>query len=215
MFRDGLLQLWPFLRVALFALAIFGAGAGVLSAVADAVAKRGDAANWSADALSFWRPLIQIILISGWALIVGAWALWARAFVVADGRRRVRRAGWLAFRTLLRHPVRGVVPFALMAVVTQLAGSAAVFGWLQFEPAGAVGVGLWASLSLLLLLAQALWWVFVLRSAVRLLDSGRLHDLRGQPDAPYSFLRRFVSRVRRRRTDPSATAAPTPINLPD
>lgn len=182
--REGLAQLWIFLRIAAFSLLALAAGGYAIRAGFASLEVRGDVAGWSGRTLVLLLPALQLLALALWAAVVGAWALCCRTLSVIDERRRVRRTALIALGVLRRHPGRALGYLVGVALCTALAGGGVLFLWRQQAPSGAL-LAAWAAAWLAVLGLQAWAWHWRLRAMLLLCArSEPVAALRQTPDDP-------------------------------
>ncbi len=190
--RDGTAHLGAFLRMLLLGLLVSAIGASVVGQGMEAIGHIGDRRAWTAATTVLWLPLISGVAVAIVIAATGAWLLAARAFTVADGRRRVRRSALLALRACWRRPIAWVARFVVTTIALSVGSCGILFAWGQTAPGDGALAG-WIALWALVLFVQASLWVWLVRESARLVDDAGLADLRSVPDAPFGF----VARLRR------------------
>ncbi len=193
-FRDGLAHLWPLARTSVLALAASAAGILLLQLCARRLRLAGTRAGWWSYTLDVRIPAATALAILAWLGLVAAWSFWTRIVVVADRRRRARRAGAIALAVFRRRPGRALVVTAAGLLVAVLLPALVLAVWRAGEPISRTGVALFTFGSLLAMLGQAWIWTLLVRSAVTAYGSAGTEHLRQVPDAPFGFLRRLTTR---------------------
>lgn len=206
-FRGGLSHLWPLLRVALLALLVGGAGAAALNGLSGWLQRAGVRAGWWRYTIDVAIPGAAWLAALGWLALVAAAALWTRVIVVADGRRRTRRAVGVALGIFRRHPLGTLLgPAAALGVAAALP-LPVLAAWRAAEPLGGGGVALFTLLALAAFALQAWIWTRLVGAAAARYAGPGLDDVRDAPDAPFGLFARVRDAVRgaatgRRRAQP-------------
>jgi hypothetical protein len=190
-FRGGLAHLWPLLRVTLLALLVGGLGAAALRRLSRWLHEAGVRAGWWSYTIDVAIPLVVFAAILAWLALVAAAALWTRVIVVADGRRRARRAAAVALGVFHRRPGRALAGPAVALLVAALVPAPVLAWWRASEPLGGAGVAWFTCLALAALAFQAWIWTRLIASAVALYATPQMDGLRAVPDAPFRVFRWF------------------------
>lgn len=195
-FRGGLSHLWPLLRVALFALLAGGAGAAALRGLSGWLHRAGVRAGWWRYTIDVAIPGAALLAGLGWLALVAAAALWTRVIVVADGRRRARRAVAVALGVCRRHPLGALFGPAAALFVAAALPLPVLAGWRAAEPLGGGGVALFTLLALAAFALQAWIWTRLVGAAVARYAGAELEDVRQAPDAPFGLFARLTNAAR-------------------
>ena len=131
------------------------------------------------------------VLLAGllWLALVAAFALWTRVIVVADGRRRVRRAAAVALGVFRRRPGRALAGPAAALLLAALLPGIALAWWRGSEPLGGVAVALFTLLALAAFAAQAWIWARLVAAAVARYAQPEMDGPRYAPDTPFGTFR--------------------------
>jgi hypothetical protein len=206
--REGLVHLYPFLRILAASALLFLIGAASIRSVVHALSLSGEVRGHSVAERMVILPLVGTLATGAWFSLVGAWVLWCRLFTVADGRRRVRRTALLALAVFGRAPLRGPVFAAALSFVAAILPGIVPVAWRLASPATSGAVFGWALAWALALLVQAFAWHALLRTGRLLLASPAFADLRARPDEPLGLVARLRGILRKRSAvRPPATAA--------
>lgn len=192
LWRDGFEYLPAFLRIVLLAGIVGGLGVAGLGWVFEKVGFAVQRSYPTALVQYVWVGALQSLLVGLWLTGLGVWGLWCRVFLVADRRRVVRRAAWMALKMFWRTPVALVGPVVVIVIV-QAAG-APLLAWSWLPGPGALRGILW----FVYLGVQVVCWYGVLHGMRRLYDRRKYDDLRILPDAGFRLPSRLVARLRRK-----------------
>jgi hypothetical protein len=203
--NDGAPWIWGMLRVVLLAALLAVVGIGILNGLFDRISDHGHAASWTGWTLIVLLPGLQVMLTLVWLLGVGAFAMWCRVVMLADGRRRVRSAALIAWRVCWRCPFAAPARYVVVMGGATLLGAAVLIVWRQLPPADLLIARMWALAWLLALLVQAAAWYHVLLSARRMYAGWLFDDLRARPGEPERG--GWLRRLRRREPEKPATTA--------
>ena len=195
--REGPRHLPAFLRLLVLAAVVSALGIFALDAGFDRLGLAGHRAGWSASTLFLVLPGLEGLTVAVWLGLVGAWVLGCRVLTVIDARRRTGRTALLTLAVWRRRPLGGPALYVAVTLLAQLATGALLVGWRQ-SPPGSLGAGtLWVALWLVGMAAHSAVWVGLHRAGILLYTSGELSDLRARPDAPFGWLARLRTLVRR------------------
>jgi hypothetical protein len=205
-FRGGLAHLWPLLRVALLALLAGGLGIAALRGLSRWLHKAGVRAGWWSYTIDLTIPLAVLAATTVWLALVAAATLWTRVIVVADGRRRARRAAAVALGVFRRRPGRALAGPAAALLLAALVPLPVLAWWRASEPLGSVGVAIFALLGLAALAVQAWIWTRLVAAAVARYATPEMDGLRSVPDAPFGVFRWLRREGRRAGVTPRAAS---------
>jgi len=200
---QGLLWLWPMLKVLLLAALLAGLGIKLLGWSAEALEDHAEVAGWSGYTTSVALPALRGLIGLLWLALVGAWAFWCRVLMIADGRRTARSALLLAGRLCLRRTLRGPLFYMALTLLMQAGAGLVLVLWRQSPPVSVGGALLWALSWLLIVVLQAFLWHWLLHAARLLYADPALDDLRRREDGPlglWAWIKRQVGRLRRSTT---------------
>ena len=138
----------------------------------------GERHGWTGLHRFVTLPLLRIGLSRVWLSWMGAFALWAKAAIVADRRRRAWRTARVVLGVLRRTPAAVALTVSLL-FITQVAGLALLGAFLPAQGGGFA----W----LVWLLWQTWVWHATSRLVSQVYQSDRCSDLRAFSDAPLSF----------------------------
>jgi hypothetical protein len=214
--REGLVHLWAFLRAVLLGLLLAALGVALLRLVGRRIDVWAYRSGWTGSrraAVTLGLTLTTLL----WLASVGAWVFWCRLITAVDARWRVRRTGLLVLRVFWRHPLRSWGLFVALTLLSLLVSSSVLFGWFQAEPSTTGGALGWFALWLITLGAQALVWLWLVRSGRLLYARPGLEDIRARLDEPLFWkhggrLERWLGRLLwwRHRAAPPAAAPENP-----
>ena len=210
-FRAGLSHLGPLLRVALLALLVGGGGVAALRGLARRLHEAGVRSGWWSWTIDIAIPLAVLVLALLWVALVAAAALWTRVIVVADGRRRARRAAAVALGVFRRRPGRTLAGPAAALLVAALLPALALAWWRAGEPLGGAGVALFSLLALAALAAQSWIWTRLVAAAVARYAAPEMDGLRYAPDTPFGVFRLFRREGRAAVKARTRAAPPEPV----
>ncbi len=188
-FRGGPSHLWPLLRVALLALLAGGGGVAALRWLSSRLHHAGVRAGWWSYTIDVAIPLAVLLASLLWLALVAAFSLWTRVIVVADGRRRARRAAAAALGVFRRRPGRALAGPAAALLLAALLPGIALAGWRGGEPLGGVAVALFTLLALAAFAAQAWIWARLVAAAVARYARPEMDGPRDTPDTPFGIFR--------------------------
>jgi hypothetical protein len=188
-FREGLAHLGPLVRVVLLALLAGGVGIAALRGLSRWLHKTGVRAGWWSYTIDLTIPVAALASTGLWLALVAAAALWTRVIVVADGRRRARRAATVALGVFRRRPGRALFGPAAALLLAALVPAPVLAWWRLREPLGGAGVTLFTLLVLAALALQAWIWTRLVAAAVARYAAPEMEGLRYVPDAPFGLFR--------------------------
>jgi len=188
--REGTPWIWAMLRVVLLAALVAVVGIAALSGLFDWLDDHGKAEGWRGWTMIVLLPVLRLVLTLAWLFKVGAFALWCRTVMLADGRRRVRSVALIVWRVWWRRPFSAPLRYMVVMGGATLLGAVVLVSWRQMPPAGPLIARIWLVAWMLALLVQAAAWYHVLSSARTMYAGWFFDDLRARPEGP-SWLRRL------------------------
>jgi len=201
------------LRVVLLAALVAVVGIAIIGGLFDWLEDHGKRAAWSGWTIIVLLSLLRLVVTLAWLFKVGAFALWCRTVMLADGRRRVRSVALIVARIWWRRPFGAPLRYMVVMGGATLLGAVVLITWRQMPPAGPFVARIWFVAWMLALFVQAAAWYHVLHSARTMYAGWFFDDLRARAEGP-SWLQRLRHRPAKKPAAGGVPLSPDPLAQP-